>query len=253
MNLGQIGLLLLTTSLFFTCAGTGTGRGSGSSDSGNGFTGETIRANRIGTFDGYGFEYWRDGPVTGSMTLGRGGTFRCTWTHTGPTGNILFRRGRKFAEPLRPHTQIGNITVNYTATYSPSSSGVSYLCVYGWTRNPLVEYYIVDSWGSSRPPGAWEVNRTRIGEITVDGGTYDIWTSDRINQPSIDGTNTFKQYWSVRRTPRTSGTISVSEHFKKWQELGMDMTGGLYEVALTVEGYNNSGTAEITQNTLTIN
>ncbi len=56
----------------------------------------------------------------------------------------------------------------------------------------------------------------------------------RINQPSIIGIATFKQYWSVRQTKRTSGTVSVSEHFKKWESLGMPM-GKMYETALTVE------------------
>jgi len=52
--------------------------------------------------------------------------------------------------------------------------------------------------------------------------------------------------WSVRRTRRASGTINVIAHFNKWQELGMSMTGGLYEAALTIEGFNNSGSARIT-------
>ncbi|QXG62908.1 glycoside hydrolase family 11 protein, partial [Bacillus spizizenii] len=45
------------------------------------------------------------------------------------------------------------------------------------------------------------------------------------------GIATFKQYWSVRQTKRTSGTVSVSEHFKKWESLGMPM-GKMYETAL---------------------
>lgn len=118
--------------------------------------------------------------------------------------------------------------------------------MYGWSRNPLVEYYIVDSWGTWRPPGA-----SSKGQITVDGGTYDVYETTRYNQPSIDGNTTFKQYWSVRTSKRTSGTISVTEHFKKWESLGMPM-GKLYEVALNVEGYQSSGYADVYKNNLTI-
>src|SRR5690606_34052255 len=65
------------------------------------------------------------------------------------------------------------------------------------------------------------------------------------------GTATFKQYWSVRRSKRTSGTISVSEHFKAWESRGMTM-GKMYEVTLTVEGYQSSGSANVYSHTLSI-
>ena len=65
------------------------------------------------------------------------------------------------------------------------------------------------------------------------------------------GNTTFKQYWSVRTSKRTSGTISVTEHFKKWESLGMPM-GKLCEVALNVEGYQSSGYADVYKNNLTI-
>lgn len=199
-----------------------------------------ITSNETGTHDGYDYEFWKDDGGYGSMTLNSGGTFSAEWSNI---NNILFRKGKKFDE-TQTHQQIGNISINYGANYQPN--GNSYLTVYGWTVDPLVEYYIVDSWGSWRPPGG-----TSKGTITVDGGTYDIYETTRVNQPSIKGTRTFQQYWSVRRTKRTSGTISVSEHFKKWESLGMEM-GKMYEVALTVEGYQSSGSADVYRNTLTI-
>jgi len=144
----------------------------------------------------------------------------------------------------KSYQEIGEIIVDYGCQYNPS--GNSYLCVYGWTRYPLVEYYIVDSWGSWRPPGA-----TPKGTITVDGGTYDVYETTRVNQPSIDGTTTFQQYWSVRTSKRTSGTISVTEHFRQWERMGMQM-GKMYEVALTVEGYQSSGSANVYKNDIRI-
>ncbi len=199
-----------------------------------------VTSNETGTHDGYDYEFWKDSGGSGSMTLNSGGTFSAEWNNV---NNILFRKGKKFDE-TQTHQEIGNISINYGANYQPN--GNSYLTVYGWTVDPLVEYYIVDSWGDWRPPGG-----TAKGTVTVDGGIYDIYETTRTNQPSIIGTATFQQYWSVRRSKRTSGTISVSEHFKAWESLGMEM-GNMYEVALTVEGYQSSGSADVYSNTLTI-
>ncbi|WP_078556752.1 glycoside hydrolase family 11 protein [Bacillus alkalicellulosilyticus] len=201
---------------------------------------QTITSNEIGTHGGYDYEFWKDSGGSGSMTLNSGGTFSAQWSNV---NNILFRKGKKFDE-TQTHQQIGNMSIDYSANFNPN--GNAYLTVYGWAVDPLVEFYIVDSWGTWRPPGG-----TRKGTVTVDGGTYDIYETTRTNQPSIKGTATFQQYWSVRTSKRTSGTISVSEHFRAWERLGMPM-GKMYEVALTVEGYQSSGSASVTRNNLTI-
>jgi len=201
----------------------------------------TLTSNATGTYDGWDYEFWKDSGGSGTMTLNGGGTFSAQWSGI---NNILFRMGKKF-DSTKTHQQIGTIVDTYSASYSPN--GNSYLAIYGWTVDPLVEYYIVDSWGNWRPPGA-----SPIGSISIDGGTYDIYRTTRVNQPSIRGTATFDQYWSVRTSKRTSGTISVSQHFNKWESLGLRM-GKMYEVALLVEGYQSSGSANITCHTLTIN
>lgn len=192
---------------------------------------QTIASNQMGTHDGYDYEFWKDGSGPGIMTLNSGGTFSAQWSNV---NHIISRKGKKF-NGTQTHQQIGNISITYGAAYQPN--GNSYLMVYGWTVNPLVEYYIVDSWGSWRPPGG-----TSKGTIYVDGGTYDIYETTQAS---------FRQYWSVRTTKRTSGTISVSEHFRAWESRGMPM-GKVYEVALAVEGYQSSGSANVYSNTLTI-
>lgn len=188
---------------------------------------QTITSNQTGSQGGYTYEFWKDSGGSGSMTLGSGGAFSCSWSGI---NNILFRKG------LRPGSK--QQTITYSANYNPS--GNSYLCVYGWTRSPLVEYYIVESWGSWRPPGG-----TSMGQVTTDGGTYDIYRTQRVNQPSIDGTQTFYQYWSVRTSKRTSGTVTFANHISAWASRGMNL-GNLYEVSFTVEGYQSSGNANVT-------
>jgi endo-1,4-beta-xylanase len=200
---------------------------------------KTITSNDTGTFDGYDYELWKDNGTT-TMTLNGGGAYSCQWSNI---NNALFRTGKKYNE-TQTYQEMGNISVDYACNYQPS--GNSYLAVYGWTSSPLVEYYIVDSWGSWRPPGA-----TSKGTITVDGATYDVYETTRVNQPSIKGNTTFEQYWRVRTSKRTSGTISVSDHFKAWESKGMKM-GKMYEVSLVVEGYQSSGKADVTKMSINV-
>ncbi len=183
-----------------------------------------------------------EGPGEASMTLLEGGAFSCEWTNA---NNILCRKGRKFDE-TKTYEELGNIQIEYGCDYQPN--GNSYLCVYGWTVDPLVEFYVLESWGDWRPPG----DDVAVKEtVTIDGGTYEIYLTKRVNQPSIQGTKTFDQYWSVRTDRRTEGTISVSEHMKAWEKLGMKL-GKMYEVAVCVEGYQSSGKANLHTNNLTV-
>ena len=180
----------------------------------------------IGSHGGFTYEYWKD-YGGGCMTLNNGGNFYIDWYNI---GNLLARKG------LRPGVK--NQTVTYGANYQPN--GNSYLCVYGWTRSPLIEYYIVESWGDWRPPGA-----TSVGTVTSDGGTYDLYRTYRHQQPSIDGDMTnFYQYWSVRTSKRTSGTVTCENHFNAWENQGWTL-GNLFEVSFTVEGYQSSGTCDV--------
>ncbi|MCL2759155.1 MAG: glycoside hydrolase family 11 protein [Treponema sp.] len=233
MKINRILIILLATLLFFGC------------DDSKGE--KTVTSNERGTFDGYDYEFWKDGSASGKMVLGEAGTFKCEWSNGGGYSNILFRSGRRLGS-TKTHTSHGQITVSYNVNpYSPN--GNSYLCIYGWTQSPLMEYYIVESWGSWRPPGSGYKTT-----VNIDGANYDIYETTRTNQPSIEGTRTFQQYWSVRQTKRTSGTINVTAHFNAWGARGMNAinTGRLYEVMTTIEGYGSSGKAEVIQNTISI-
>lgn len=132
-------------------------------------------------------------------------------------------------------------TITYSGQYNPN--GNSYLAIYGWTRNPLVEYYVVENFGTY-DPSSQSQNK---GTVTVDGSSYKIAQSTRTNQPSIDGTSTFQQYWSVRQNKRSSGSVDMKAHFDAWSSKGMQLGSHNYQIVAT-EGYFSTGSASITVN-----
>lgn len=214
------------------------------------------RDQQMGSAGGYDYELWsQNGAGTATMKLNvsdeNGGAFEVEWSGT---INMLARTGKRWGSNSNVTVQnVGNITSEFDVEWS-SSDNVKYVSVYGWGYydqqdipsgfSNEIEYYIVQDRGSYNPTSGGK----KFGSAVIDGISYDFYTTDRIQQPSLSGTSTFKQYWSIPSNTsqhRTKGTISISKHFKAWADAGMKM-GRLYEVAsMKIESYTgNTGTAK---------
>lgn len=108
-----------------------------------------------------------------------------------------------------------NRVINFSGSYS-SNQG-SYYAVYGWLNNPLTEYYVVENY--SYDPCS--VSGTSVvGNVYSDGSNYKICKHTQVNQPSIQGTKTFGQFFSVRANKRSSGSVTLGNHFNAWKQYG---------------------------------
>ena len=192
---------------------------------------------------GYTWTIWSSGSGGCITPYGVGAAFKATWNNS---GDFLARVGLQWDE-TKTYDQYGTIAADYAYSKTGSGGGFSYLGIYGWSNDPLVEYYIVDDWYGSGPPTG---GGTRQGSFDIDGGTYEVYTHTQVNQPSIHGTTTFPQYFSVRQTARQCGHISISEHFRQWASLGMPL-GKMYEAKILVEVGGGNGSVDFTAASLT--
>ncbi|MDG4832902.1 glycoside hydrolase family 11 protein [Solwaraspora sp. WMMD1047] len=181
-----------------------------------------INTNQTGEHGGYFYAFWKDSGDA-AMTLGPGGQYSSAWN----TSTNNWFGGKGWATGDRR-------TVHYRSTFNPN--GTAYLALYGYMTDPLVEYYIMESWGIYRPTG------TLMGTVVTDGGVYDIYRAMRYGPP---GAPIHYQYYNIRQQKRTSGSIDTGAHFDAWADAGMTFGAKMGYMIMATEGYQSSGSSNV--------
>jgi hypothetical protein len=197
---------------------------------------QTLSSNSTGTNNGFFYSFWKDSG-SATMTLYGGGRYSSQWNNS--TNNWVGGKGWQPGNSTR--------TISYSGNYGGSNSQNTYVALYGWTRSPLIEYYVIESYGSYNPASC--SGGTDYGSFQSDGATYNVRRCQRVNQPSIDGNATFYQYFSVRNPKKgfgnISGTITFANHANFWASKGLNLGNHDYQI-LATEGYQSTGSSDLT-------
>lgn len=176
-----------------------------------------------GTNNGYFYSlYWEGGSASISFPNG-GGNFQINYS------NVNDVVGGKGWNPG------GTWTVGYNVGYL--SGSYNFVGVYGWTTNPLIEFYVVEK---GDVPGS-----TTIGTLSSDGHTYTVRKNRRVNAPSIQGTATFWQYisrWGGAPTG-SNQKITMSNHVNYWRNYGGQGFGSFNYMVFGLEAWGGKSGA----------
>jgi endo-1,4-beta-xylanase len=182
-----------------------------------------------GTDHGFWWQnYWSGG--SSSLTFPQAGTYAGNWQDTySNVGDVVAGKG-------------WNPGATRTVNYNAGSISGSYnnFSVYGWTTNPLIEYYVCEK-GSVATGSSY-------GTVSSDGHSYNVYKHQQVNQPSIQGTTTFWQYLSNWGGTSTGANhaVTLNNHITFWKaHLGSFGSYNLQIIA--IEAYSNkSGTTNAT-------
>ncbi|KAI0020142.1 xylanase [Xylariomycetidae sp. FL0641] len=178
--------------------------------------------------DSAGFYYslYNDNGAGATYTEYDSGQFELGWTTS-----VEFLGGKGY---------YGQTPQTLTWTGSFTADGDYTLAVYGWTTDPVTEWYVVEQYGTGTPG-----NGDILGTVSSDGGVYDVYDLFYDNVPEIYGATSFHQYWSVRQSSRSTGTVTTGNHFQGWKDLGLDPGYTVFQM-VTAEGFSGTGYLDFT-------
>ncbi len=223
-----------------TASGGTSGNGGGVVDctatlptGGNTYTGTYLN----GSANGLNYGIWTNGSGGSITVFPNAHAFSASWNNS---MDFLAHLGLDF-DSSKPYTAYGTIQAQFSEKKAGTAGGYSMIGMYGWTHSPCVEWYInEDSFkGLSSSGGVTAV---------IDGATYTLTTlattgTGGANACEAGHVGSWTQMISTRKTARTCGTVTVSEHFAAWAKQGWKL-GTLSSVHINVEAGGGSGSIQ---------
>ena len=188
-----------------------------------------ICSNQTGNNGGMYYQMWSAGQGSACINLNSSNSYSTSWSGIGDfVAGVGWQPG-------------SNQTVSFSGSMN-ANGGTALASLYGWSTNPLVEYYVIeDDQGGSPSLGSF------MGTTTSDGATYNLYEHQQVNQPCITGNScTFEQYLAIRQGNTTSGTITTQNIFNAWSSHGMNLGSLNYQIFATEAWGGGSGSSNFT-------
>jgi endo-1,4-beta-xylanase len=192
-----------------------------------GYVYDDTKTESTGSNNGYFWSLYREGGSASITFPNGGGNFQINYSNV---NDVVGGKGWNPGSARTIGYNIGLLSGSY-----------NFVGIYGWTTNPLIEYYVAEK-GSV-------TGGTFINNISSDGHSYSFYKQQRVNAPSIIGTATFWQYkdtWGGAPTGQNR-SVNMANHINNWRSRGGQGFGGYNYQILALEAWGNkSGTINAT-------
>jgi len=213
---GVLAVLLLA--FFFGCSDNQSispvAQDDGKQDVGSKFAKPTAGTGSNG---GYFWSLYREGGSASITFPNGGGNFQITYSNV---NDVVGGKGWSTGAAR---------TIGYNIGYL--SGSYNFVGIYGWTTSPLIEYYVAEK-GSV-------TGGTYINSVSSDGHSYSFYKQQRVNAPSIQGTQTFWQYkdtWGGAPTG-SNQKVTMGNHINNWRNRGGQGFGSYNYQILALEAW----------------
>ena len=184
----------------------------------SGFIQDNISTESQGTNNGFFWSLYREGG-SASITHGSAGNFAISYSNV---NDVVGGKGWNPGSARTIGYNVGALSGSY-----------NFVGIYGWTTNPLIEFYVAEKGNVT--------GGTFVNNVSSDGHSYSFYKFQRVSKPSIIGTATFWQYkdtWGGAPTAQNR-SVNMANHINNWRSRGGQGFGSYNYMILALEAYGN--------------